>query len=287
MNGPANEASWLLLISTLTFLSVLIFVRYGWTTMRWHWMQREQKFDRVLNQQLLLQFPPRVAMILSLLIMAVLGVSVALIFSNPYAAVLGMGVGYFIPAAVLSHLEQQRSRRLDLQLVDAITTLSSGVRAGLTLVQSIELLVNNSIGPVKQEFAQLLREYSMGLDFNQAMRNTANRIGSSNYRLLFTAIEMHRQRGGNTGESLDRIAESIREILRLEGKLDAITAQGRAQATMMAAAPMFIMTIYWAIDPEGVNSLFAEPMGRVLLLVASVLVLIGFLWIRRIMQVDI
>jgi len=100
-------------------------------------------------------------------------------------------------------------------------------------------------------------------------------------------VEMHRMRGGDTGESLDRIAESIREIQRLEGKLDAITAQGRTQAWMMAIAPIFIVMIYWGIDPDGAHRMISEPMGRMIMLGAGVLILLGFLWIRKIMAVDI
>ena len=125
------------------------------------------------------------------------------------------------------------------------------------------------------------------MDLNQAMRNSANRIGSSNYRLLFTAIEMHRQRGGDAGESLDRIAESIREIQRLEGKLDALTAQGRLQASMMASMPVVILIILYFIEPDGTRLLFVEPLGRLILVVAMVMIAIAFFWIKRIMAIDI
>jgi len=200
---------------------------------------------------------------------------------------VGSLLGLALPVMIVRHLAQKRKKKLELQLVDGITSLASGVRAGLTLIQSMELLVANQKGPIQQEFAQLLREYQMGVDLNQAMANTSNRIGSGNYRLLFTAVEMHRLRGGNTGESLDRIAESIREIQRLEGKLDAITAQGRAQAWMMAIAPVFIVGIYWMIDPEGADSMLTEPTGKIIMLGAALLILIGYLWIRKIMAVDI
>jgi tight adherence protein B len=194
---------------------------------------------------------------------------------------------YFILAMLVRHLVTRRKARLEAQLVDGITAMASGVRAGLTLIQSMELLERNSAGAIKQEFGQLLREYHMGLDLNQCMRNASNRIGLGNYRLLFTAIEMHRLRGGDTGESLDRIAESIREIQRLEGKLDAVTAEGRFQAIMMACIPFVVLGIYWFIDPQGVAMLFREPLGRLLLLFALGMVVTAFLWIRRIMAIDI
>jgi tight adherence protein B len=119
------------------------------------------------------------------------------------------------------------------------------------------------------------------------MRNTSDRIGSVYYRLLFSAIQAHRDRGGDMGQSLDRIAESVREIQRLEGRLDAITAQGRAQARFMGIMPFVIIGILWLISPDDTSKLLTEPLGRVLLMIALVMIGVSFMWIRRIMQVDI
>jgi tight adherence protein B len=247
----------------------------------------ERRYDHVLNHHLLLDVPPRLAILLSGGAVIVSGLAGLVLFGGLMAPLIFALCAMIVPPIIIRYLETKRQQRLEAQLVDGIVALASGVRAGLTLVQAMELLVNNLVGPIKQEFAQLLREYQMGLDLNQAMRNTANRVGSSNYRLLFTAVEMHRLRGGDTGESLDRIAESIREIQRLEGKLDAITAQGRAQALGMALTPILILGVFYLIDSEDVTLLFTTSFGRILLLFVTGIIVIGFLWIRKIMAVDI
>ncbi len=273
-------------IYVLTFLSVYLLVRYGWAWFQWWWVEQERHYDQVLNYQLLMNTNPRHAMILTLVAVGMVGL-IGYALGGVVWFIPAMVVGFLMPWLIIKHMFQKRLEKLNTQLVDGITSLASGVRAGLTLVQSMELLVANHVGPMKQEFAQLLREYHMGLDLNQAMRNASNRIGLSNYRLLFTAIEMHRIRGGNTGESLDRIAESIREIQRLEGKLDAIPAQGRFQARAIALAPLGLLAIYYVVDPKAVQMLFTEPIGRVVLLVASLIILGGYFWIKKIMNVDI
>ncbi len=276
-----------LTISALVFVATFVFVAAGWRATLAHLVQREAWYRRVLVEQLLLDIEPRMAVYLSVgaIFVAAAG-GYALVHDWP-GAVLGAVVAFFLPKVVIKHLEQKRKERLDQQAVDGVRTLASGVRAGLNLVQSMELLVKNSQGPIKQEFAQLLREYQMGLDLNQAMRNAANRIGSSHYRLLFTAIEMHRQRGGDVGQSLDRIAEAIREIQRLEGKLETLTAPGRTQARMMAGISIVILGILYSIDPEGVRLLFSEPRGRIVLLVVATMMIAGFAWIRRIVAIDL
>jgi len=282
-----NELILRITLSVLTFMAVFIFIRYGWHSLRSIIARQEQSYERVLNQQLMFNVQPRLIIWLAIACVLFCG-SVTYLISRHYGwFIAGAFFGLMVPQLVIRHLEQRRATRLEDQIVDGITALSSSVRAGLNLVQAIELLVKNSVGPIRQEFAQLHREYRMGLDLNQAMRNAANRIGSSSYRLLFTAIDLHRTRGGDTGESLDRIAESIREIHRLEGRLSTLTAQGRAQARMIAVMPIVLIGIYALIDPHGVTLLITDPIGRVLLLAAGSLILVGFLWIRKIMTIDI
>ncbi len=279
-------SSQAILIYALAFASVFIFVNYGWFTVRQWLISQERYYDRVLNYQLLLNVNPRLALVMTVMVILLMAIIGQLIGGPVIMALLG-ALAFFAPWLVIRHFDQKRKERLNLQLVDGIITIASGVRAGLTLIQGMELLVQNHTGPIKQEFDQLLREYQMGLDLNQAMRNCSNRVGLSNYRLVFTAIEMHRVRGGNSGESLDRIGESIREIQRLEGKLDAITAQGRMQARFIGISPAMLLLVFYFVDPQAVTTLFTEPLGRVLLLFCSALVLIGWVWIQRIMTVDI
>lgn len=283
-----NDATLILVLTNVTaFFAVLIFVRYGLPAARWYIARTEESYERVLVHQLLLNVKPRTALYASAGAVVVAALFGYILVESFVGMLAGGLIGYVAPFLIIRHLERKRTDRLEAQLVDGITTMASAVRAGLNLIQAMEILVRNHSGPIRQEFAQLLREYQMGLDFNQAMRNAANRIGSSNYRLLFTALEMHRLRGGDVGQSLDRISESIREIQRLEGKLDAITAQGRFQAWMMAVMPLAFMVILYLIDSEGVMLLFTEPLGRIMLLAVGILILLGWLWIRKIMTVDI
>lgn len=277
----------LLLVNVLVFSAVYLLVRHGQGYFLRFRKRQELGFDRVLRRQLLMDIEPRQAFTLA---MAGVGVAFVLAFFftfNLFVAVLCGFAAFFLPALVVRHLEQKRRTKLNSQLVDGLTTLSAGVKAGLNLVQSMEMLVDNLQGPIKQEFAQLLREYSMGRDLNESMRAASNRIGSPLYRLTFTAIEMHRLRGGDAGESMDRLADAVREIKKLEGKLDAITAQSRSQASMMAVMPLVFLVMLYLIDREGVTLLFTETLGRVLLLICGLLILGAFLWIRKIMAVDV
>lgn len=284
---PINDLIMQSSISITGFATVYLLVRYGFTSAVAFVRKQADKYDLVLNKQLLLDVNPYTAMGAMLVVILFAGASTASLMEGPGWFVVGAGIAMFIPGVMLKHLADKRRKKLEEQLVDGITSLASGVRAGLNLVQSFELLVENSIGPIKQEVQQMLHEYNLGVDLATAMKNTSDRIGSSHYRLLFSAIQAHRVQGGDMSESLDRIAESIREIQRLEGKLDSLTAQGRAQARMMGAMPFVIMAIMYGIDQESTSKLLTEPMGRLILLGAGVVIAIGFYWIKKIMEVDI
>lgn len=282
-----QDLVYLPIISLCGFAATYLLVRHGYGWARAAIKKQERRYDMVLNRQLLLNVPPRTAMGLAAVGVTMLGLIGFLLGERWEYFLVAAGLGLFLPHMVITHIEQKRRQKLDEQLVNGITSLASGVRAGLTLVQSMELLVRNSTGPIKQEFQHLLREYGLGIDLHKAMQNTSERIGSAHYRLLFAAIEAHRQRGGDLGESLDRIAAAIREIQRLEGRLQTLTSQGRNQARMMGAMPLVILAMMYFIMPNETRTLFTEPWGRLILLGALGLIVIGFLWIRRIMSVNI
>lgn len=276
-----------ILVSAGLFLSVAMLVRLGVPEIGRMIHRLEARFDHVLNYQLLMGIKPRHAIYGIVLAMLVAAGFTWALLGSALGAIIAAVLVLALPNAVINYLEAKRRRRLERQIVDGITSLASGVRAGLTLVQSFQLLVQNSTGPIKQEFTHLLREYELGVDLNQAMVNASNRIGSSHYRLLFAAIAAHRTRGGDVSQSLDRITDSIREIQRLEGKLQTLTAQGRNQAWMMAGMAIVVMIILYFIDSEGMTQVLMRDSGRLILLIAGLFVLAGFLWIRKIMSVDV
>ena len=120
------------------------------------------------------------------------------------------------------------------------------------------------------------------------MQKCAVRIGSGDFHLLFSALQTHRERGGDLGETLDRIADSIREIQRLESRVKTLTAQGRANARMMGMLVIASMAIlYLLVDPEGVRLLFVTNAGKIILSGFFVLNALGFLWIKKIVSIDI
>jgi tight adherence protein B len=272
----------------MIFLLVTLLIWVGGPELRRLLVSQERQFDEVLRRKLLLDISPRSGVVLSLGVTLGLTIWLYTLTESVLGGLIGLAIGLTLPSLVLRYLRRQRLAKLETQLVDGIHTLASGVRAGLNLVQAMQLVARDGPVPMRQEFRHLLQEYEFGIPLEEAMNNAAYRIGSGDYRLLFAALETHRQRGGDLGETLDRIAASIREIQRLENRVKALTAEGRTTARWLGAMPIVVMGIlYFVVDAAAVRELFADPLGKVIVLAIIILNVIGFLWIRKIVSLDL
>ncbi len=279
---------WLSVATPATlFVAVVLGVLGGGEPLRQWVLRQERIYGHILRTQLLIDVRPRAATWFALGCMAVGGALLYAVFQSLIAFIVGAALGAAIPMLTLRLLRRRRLAKLEEQLVDGVQTLASGVRAGLNLVQALDLVARNMPRPIAEEFAHLVREYEHGVPLDRAMASAAERIGSSNYRLVFSALQTHRERGGDLGVTLDRIAESIREIHRLEKRVETLTAQGRAAARWMGTMPAVILLLLYWIDPYGVTLLFTDDVGKLVLAAIVALNLVGFLWIRQIVEIDV
>jgi tight adherence protein B len=203
------------------------------------------------------------------------------------AFLAGMVLGYWVPRIVIFVLQRRRRQRLNEQLIDGLVTLANGMRAGLNLVQSMKLIEQNTQPPISQEFGLMLREFEHGASVDEVMRRASARIKLHHYRLLFAAMETARVRGGNLPQTLDRLGEALREIVRLEEKVRALTAQNKMSAYMMGAMPLVIVMIYYSIEQSWVEVLLNDQWGLLILGIALIFWAAGFLWIRKIVSFEI
>ncbi len=286
--APESTPLLPLTLGVVIFLAVGGVVFFWWEPLKRHLRRREATYELVLRGRLLMDVRPRSVTVGTFVVMGVLAITGYALFHNVLVAAAFGAAGALLPWLLLRYLKRRRLYKLEDQLVDGIQTLSSGVRAGLNLIQAMQLLGDSGVRPISDEFAHLIREYEHGVPVERAMRNAVARIQSSNYRLLFSALLTHRERGGDLGETLDRIADSIREIRRLEKRIETLTAPGRAAARWMGVMPAVILAIvYFFIDDEGVRMLWTEDWGKVILAGIIFLNVVGFLWIRRIVAIDI
>jgi tight adherence protein B len=206
---------------------------------------------------------------------------------NAIAGVVAAFGAFFAPRMIFNVMRDQRRALFNQQLVDGLGMLANSLKAGMTLPQAIELLVKEMKPPITQEFGRVLQEYRLGTDLDQALLNMARRLGSRDLDILVNSIMITRKSGGNVGEMFEKIANAIRERFRIEGKISALAATGNLQALVMSSMPFGLMLVLWFFDPIHVQLLFNNTIGLFSFGVVVVLVVAGFVWIRRIMDVDI
>ncbi len=195
---------------------------------------------------------------------------------------------FALPWYVLRRMAEHRRRKLEDQLADAMVSLASAIKAGLSLAQAMDIIAQQSPPPISQEFRQLVGEYQLGKPLERCLRETKERLRSENFALFAAAMEASRESGGRLNETVDRIAHSVRELQRLERKVESETAQARTSAFYMALAPLFILALYYFfLDPINTERLFTTFMGQIMLSIAVVLDVVAYLWARKILTPEI
>jgi tight adherence protein B len=191
------------------------------------------------------------------------------------------------PWYLLRRMAERHRQRIEDQLADAMVMLSNAVKAGLSLAQSLELLALQCPKPISAEFRQIVGEYRMGKPLEQTLTEAKARLRSENFALFAAALLASHESGGRLNETVERIAQSVMELQRLERKILSETAQARKSAVYIALAPAFILLVYWFVDPLNTALLFTTVFGQVLLGIAVVLNVIAYLWARVILNPDI
>jgi tight adherence protein B len=257
--------------------------------------RQEEDFHQVLTELFLFDVTPRQLTYIMFAGALVAGLILAMLAFHADSGLMGlvlafltgMALGYWVPRLVILYMQRARHRKLNEQIIDGLVTLANGMRAGLNLVQSMGLIENNTQPPISQEFGLMLREFEHGTSVDEVLRRASARIKLHNYKLLFAAMETARMRGGNLPDTLDRLGRALREILRLEEKVKSLTSANRTSARFMGVMPVVVGAIYYAIEPSWMKALLDDQWGLVMIVIAGVFWVGGFLWIRKIVSFEI
>jgi tight adherence protein B len=204
-----------------------------------------------------------------------------------FFAALSAVAGFFAPAAAVRFYRQRRIKKFNAQLTEALQQMANALRAGLTFQQATEQVGRESNAPLRQEFGLFTKEVKLGVPVEEALVNMANRVGSEDLELVATSTNIARQLGGNMAEMFETIAATIRERFRLEGKINALTSQGKLQGMIVATLPLVIgLYLNW-YRPDLMQPMFESSFGYILVCSIILLESIGFLLIRRIVAIDV
>lgn len=190
----------------------------------------------------------------------------------------------YVPFGYFSFKRSRRVKQFNAALPDAIDMMARALRAGHSMVSSIEMMADQAVEPARSEFAEVFKQQNYGLPIRDALMQLMERVPSQDLRVLVTAILVQKDTGGNLAEILDRTVFVIRERLRIQGEIQVQTAQGRLTGWILSALPIVMMVVINLVDPGYSHVLFVTPAGRRLMYIGVGLMVVGSLVIRRIVN---
>ena len=184
-------------------------------------------------------------------------------------------------------LDRRRREKFNMQLPEALATMSNALRAGFSISQAFESVVETGDKPMCEEFAILQQQLKIGMSFDDALESMSERVGSDDLTLVTTAIQISRKTGGNVTEIFDKISNTIRGRLKIERKVKTLTAQGRFQGLIVSVMPILLGIGMTAIKPDMMIPFLCSWVGLGAIVGVFVLIALGWLMIRKIIKIDV
>ncbi len=201
-----------------------------------------------------------------------------------FAVVVLLG---FMPRLLYLNMRRRRLRKFEEQLPDALMMLCGALRAGVGFSSATQQLVAEAQAPLKQEFSLVLREQRLGVTLEQSLSNLSRRVPTQSTILVVSAMRIANETGGGLAETLERTSHTIRSRLQMEGKIAALTAQGKLQAWVVGMLPLVLMLILDHMEPDAMALMWHTRLGWGTLAVIGLLEVMGVYVIRKIIAIDI
>jgi tight adherence protein B len=200
---------------------------------------------------------------------------------------LGLGViGWMAPHWYVSSAAKKRAKQFNNQLGDTIGLMANSLRAGYSLLQTMELASRETPEPMCTEFRRVVREVGLGISPQESMQHMLDRVPSEDLDLLVTAINIQHEVGGNLAKILDVMGETIRERVRIKGEIQVLTSQGRISGYIITALPVGLAVLLFLMNPDYIGELFQWP-WICLPILAVVLMGIGFFAMQKIVEIEV
>lgn len=233
--------------------------------------------------------PLKVSEYASILLISFIAVSVGGWLVSGFAPA-GLGAGVLAVLVIELWVRRRaggRSKRFNEQLPAALQMMSIALQSGFGIMEAIRTVSREMETPLSDEFRRLLDEVAAGGSLEESLERMASRFASPDMRLVMQALAIHRNVGGNLGEILEQVAETMRERDELRRHIQSLTSQERASSLIVAALPVFVVGMFQFMAPELIAPLWEETTGRIILGVAIGFEVVGFMLMRRVMTIEV
>ena len=209
------------------------------------------------------------------------------IFGSPLIGMVFAVVGFFAPRLYVGYRKRQRLNAFNDQLGDTISLLANSLRSGFSIVQSMDTVAQQLPDPIAAEFHRVGQEIGLGLSYEEALNNMLRRVPSEDLDLMITAVNIQGRVGGNLAEILDTIGHTIRERIRIKGEIRVLTAQQMISGYILTGLPVVLALVLYLINKEYIGRMFHDPCGWIMLGTSVVMITLGFLIIRKIVDIAV
>lgn len=278
------------------FAIAVFFAVYYWADRVFLWIYQKSlgKRSEVLKHMKLLGMDTNEKKVIRLLLASSFGVGFLFFLvalpNFTLGVFLGISTGIagfqLFPLILKSRYEKYCNRFVE-QMVDALTIMANGIKAGSVPLITMQRVVEIMSGPVKNEFSQVITQTQFGQSFEDSLTELGERIPRPDVQMFVTAINILKETGGNLSETFETIVFTIRERQKLEKKISAMTAQGIMQGIIITCVPFAIALVLFAVAPDFIEPMFKTTIGLVLLGTILVLQIIGGIMIKKIVTIKV
>lgn len=195
--------------------------------------------------------------------------------------------GFFLPTLLVKMKKKSILKKIDQQLPDTIMLLSNSLKAGYSFMQAVDVASKELPPPISLEFKQLLKEVNLGVNAETALESLSGRVQSEDMKLVMLAVLIQREIGGNLSEILDNISDTIRARIKIKGEISVLTAQGRISGVIISLLPVALGFAIYMLNPSYITVLFTEPLGMMMLGASVIMQMIGIMFIRKIIRIEV
>lgn len=192
-----------------------------------------------------------------------------------------------VPKFIVKNLYEKRCGQFVDQMVDGMTLMANGVKAGLSVQQCMERIQENMPNPISQEFGLVISQMRLGRGMADALNELGMRIPRPDVQMFVTSVNILQETGGNMAETFQTITYTIRERQKLDKKIEALTAQAMTQGMIISAMPLALFVIFYLVDPAFVEPLYTTTLGYIALMMMLILIIIGGVVMRKIAKIEV
>ena len=276
---------YLLILGSVVLIAISISPLFLKRMEAWR-AKREANVAKQMDQMFYEKSPNAIAR-LYFIFPLLFGIAGYLVSRSFIPAIIGASIGLVIPNFILKIRIARRKQKFNNQLLDAISMLSSCLKGGLSLLQGFEVLVEEMPAPMSQELGLLLKENKMGIPFEDSLVRLNKRMNIEELGLVVNALLVARETGGELTKVFSRLTTTIRDNRKLKDNIKTLTLQGRMQGAIMSFLPIVFVAWVLSVNKHHFDIMLSSDIGRMLLVAAVVLQVVGMILIRKFSVINI